>query len=83
MAELERVTKKVSKTGSLERRPSAGEIDQILSQYGFRKGVLIEPIEITEQGVFQFYLFAVWQPETEELGFFQMTERSRSDLHDV
>ncbi len=72
MAELKRVTKKVSETGSVARRPSASDVDQFLSTYGFAADVVIEPIEITEQGVFQFYLFAVWQPKTEELGLFQM-----------
>ena len=74
MAELKRVTKS-SETGPLDRRPSATDIDQFLSQYGFDEDVVLEQIEITEQGVFQFYLFAAWQPETEELSLFQMSEK--------
>ena len=75
MAELKRVTTKNSETGPLERRPSATDIDQFLSQYGFDEDVVLEQIEITERGVFQFYLFAAWQPETEELSLFQMSEK--------
>jgi hypothetical protein len=76
MAELKRVTTKVSETRSLGCRPTPREIDRFLSQYGFDEDIVIERIEITEQNVFQFYLFAVWQPKTEELGLFQMIERS-------
>jgi hypothetical protein len=75
MAELKRVTTKDSETGPLDRRPSASEIDQFLSQYGFDEDVVLEQIEITEGGVFQFYLFAAWHPETEELSLFQMSEK--------
>jgi hypothetical protein len=75
MAELKRVTQ-VGETGSLDRRPSARDIDQFLSKYGFSTDIVIERIEITEDGVFQFYMFASWQPETEELSLFQMTEQS-------
>jgi hypothetical protein len=76
MAEIKRVTAKDSETGPLDRRPNATDIDQFLSQYGFGEDVVVERIEITEGGVFQFYLFAAWQPETEELSLFQMPERS-------
>ena len=73
MAELKRMATKVSETGSNDARPSVSDIDRFLSQYGFADDVVIELIEITEQGVFQFYLFAAWQPETEELSLFQMS----------
>jgi hypothetical protein len=73
MAEFKRVATKASETGSNDRRPSVSDIDRFLSQYGFADDVVIEQIEITEQGVFQFYLFAAWQPETEELSLFQMS----------
>ncbi len=76
MAELKRVGTKMSETGSNDRRPSASDTDQFLSQYGFGDDVVIERIEITEQGVFQFYLFAAWQPEAEELSLFQMSRGS-------
>ncbi len=75
MAELKQATKKESDTGPLDRRPSASDTDQFLSQYGFDENVVIERIEITDQGVFQFYLFAAWRPESEELSLFQMTDR--------
>jgi hypothetical protein len=76
MAELKRVAAKASEMGPNDHRPSESDTDQFLSQYGFTEDVIIEPIEITEQGVFQFYLFAAWQPETEELSLFQMPGRS-------
>jgi len=67
------VATKESDTRSNDRRPSERDRDRFLSQYGFADDVVIEQIEITEQGVFQFYLFAAWQPETEELSLFQMS----------
>jgi hypothetical protein len=76
MAELKRVATKVSQTGSNDPRPSVSDTDGFLSQYGFDEDVVIERIEITERGVFQFYLFAAWQPETEELSLFQMSRGS-------
>jgi hypothetical protein len=76
MAELKRVAIKASDMAPNDRRPSESEADQFLSQYGFAEDVVIERIEITEQGVFQFYLFAAWQPETEELSLFQMSAGS-------
>jgi hypothetical protein len=75
MAELKQATRKKSETGPLDGRPSASDIDQFLSQYGFDEDVVIERMEITDQGVFQFYLFAAWRPENEELSLFQMTHR--------
>jgi hypothetical protein len=75
MAELKQATRMGSETGRLDRRPSANDIDQFLSQYGFDEDVVVERIEITEQGVFQFYLFATWRPGSEELSLFQMTDR--------
>jgi hypothetical protein len=73
MAELKRVATSASEMASNDNRPSASDTDHFLSQYGFAEDVVIERIEITEQGVFQFYLFAAWQPETEELSLFQMS----------
>jgi hypothetical protein len=72
MAELKRVTTKESESRAMDRRPSAEDTDQFLSQYGFDDDVIIEQIEITERGVFQFFLFAAWRPQTEELSLFQM-----------
>ena len=76
MAELKRVATKESDTRSNDRRPSERDRDRFLSQYGFDEDVVLEQIEITVRGVFQFYLFAAWQPETEELSLFQMSGRS-------
>ncbi len=75
MAELKRVTTTDGEIGPLDHRPSASDVDLFLSQYGFAKDVVIEAIEVTERGMFQFYLFAAWQPATEELSLFQMPEQ--------
>jgi hypothetical protein len=40
-------------------RPSPVEIDFFLGQYHFDADAEIEPIEISKDGVFEFYLFAV------------------------
>jgi hypothetical protein len=72
MAELKRVATNASEMASNDHRPSESDTDHFLSQYGFAEDVVIERIEITVQGMFQFYLFAAWQPETEELSLFQM-----------
>jgi hypothetical protein len=72
MAELRRVTKG-SEGGSPHRQPSTSDIDQFLSKYGLDEDVVIERIEITEGGVFQFYMFAAWHPESGKLSLFQMT----------
>jgi hypothetical protein len=40
-------------------RPSAIEVDFFLRQYNFGADAEIEPIEISKDGVFEFYLFAV------------------------
>ncbi len=73
MAELKRVATRRARWG--QTTTGRAKVIQIsfLSQYGFAEDVVIERIEITEQGVFQFYLFAAWQPETEELSLFQMS----------
>lgn len=73
MAELKRVATKATEMGPHDYRPSESDTAQFLSQYGFAEDVIIEAIEITEHGVFQFYLFAAWRPETEELSLFQMS----------
>jgi hypothetical protein len=74
LAELKRVTTNVGEAGSRDYRPSTSDIDQFLSQYRFDEDVVIEWIEITHDGMFQFYLFAAWQPKIKELGLFQMTK---------
>ena len=63
LAQLKQVTSEAgrmtenSATGS---RPSAIDIDFFLRQYNFDSNAVIEPIEISKDGVFEFYMFAVW-----------------------
>lgn len=53
-------------------RPSASEIDRFLSRYGFDEAVLVERIEISRDGQFEFFMFAAWDPKTDEVRLFTM-----------
>jgi hypothetical protein len=53
-------------------RPSAVEIDFFLSQYHFGTDATIEPIEISKDGVFEFYLFAVSNRFSDDLSLLAM-----------
>jgi hypothetical protein len=72
LAELRRVTTGDGEPQSSDRRPSESDTEQFLSQYGFDADVVIERIEITERGVFQFYMFAVWRRDKEEISLLVM-----------
>jgi hypothetical protein len=53
-------------------RPSPVEIDFFLSQYHFETDATIEPIEISKDGVFEFYLFAVSNRFSDDLSLLAM-----------
>ena len=74
LAELRRVRTREGEPQSSDRRPSEIDTEQFLSQYGFDADVTIERIEITERGVFQFYMFAVWEPDTEQISLLVMRQ---------
>jgi len=75
LAQLKQVTSEPSaltETRASDPRPSASEIDFFLSQYNFDSGVIIEPIEITKDGEFQFYMFAASNRFTDDLSLLAM-----------
>jgi hypothetical protein len=70
LAQLKQVTSVasgVTEARASGPRPSANEIDFFLSQYNFDPGAIIEPIEITKDGEFQFYMFAASNRLTDDL----------------
>jgi hypothetical protein len=49
-------------------RPSASEIDRFLLNYSFELAdVVIEKIEITKNGIFEFYMFAIWHKRDDDV----------------
>jgi hypothetical protein len=59
-------------------RPSAVEIDFFLAQYHFDADAEIEPIEISRDGVFEFYLFAVSNRRNDDLLLLAMWPKLKS-----
>jgi hypothetical protein len=53
-------------------RPSAVEINFFLSQYHFDADTAIERIEISKDGVFEFYIFAVSNRFNDDLSLLAM-----------
>lgn len=53
-------------------RPSAPEIDFFLSQYHFDAGAAIERVEISKEGIFEFYLIAVSNRSNDEVSLLAM-----------
>jgi hypothetical protein len=75
LAQLKQVTSEargVTETRASDTRPSASEIDFFLSQYNFNSNAIIEPIEVTKDGEFQFYMFAASNPFTDDLSLLTM-----------
>ena len=85
LAQLQQVTRDTSRmteawaSGS---RPSAIEIDFFLSQYHFDPDAIIEPIEISRDGVFEFYLFAVSNRLSDDLSLLAMWPEQKSPAAD-
>ncbi len=59
-------------------RPNAVEIDFFLSQYHFDGDAVIEPIEISKDGVFEFYIFAVSNSFNDDLSLLAMWPKQRA-----
>lgn len=77
LAKLEQVTRGTSRMTENETpgsRPTADEIDCFLSQHNFDANAKIERIEISKDGVFEFYTFAVWNRVTDELSLLAMRD---------
>lgn len=64
-------------------RPSAVEIDFFLSQYHFETDSTIELIEISKDGVFEFYLFAVSNRLSEDLSLLAMWPTQKRSTEEV
>ena len=80
LARLQQVTSGTSRmreTWTFGSRPTAAEIDYFLSQYGFGSDAMIESIEISNEGVFEFYMFAVWKRGNDELTLLAMRAERR------
>jgi hypothetical protein len=58
-------------------RPTAVEIDLFLGQYHFDADAEIEPIEISKDGVFEFYLFAVSNRFNDDIALLAMWPKSK------
>jgi hypothetical protein len=59
-------------------RPSELEIDFFLSQYHFETDATIERIEISKDGIFEVYLFAVSNRIGEDLSLLTMWPKQKS-----
>jgi hypothetical protein len=63
LAQLKQVTRDTSRMketwASSGSRPTAAEIELFLSQHNFAPDATIEQIEISNEGVFEFYMFSV------------------------
>lgn len=80
LARLQQVTSgtsRMSETWASGSRPTAAEVDVFLSQYGFGSDVMIERIEISNEGVFEFYMFAVWNRGNDALTLLEMRAERR------
>jgi hypothetical protein len=65
-------TNRKSEAWATDRRPSAVEIGFFLSQYHFGADAAIERIEISKDGVFEFYIFAVSNRFNDDLSLLAM-----------
>jgi hypothetical protein len=75
LARLKQVTteaRPVTEAWASGPRPSASEVDFFLSQYGFDSDAVIERIEITKDGEFEFYMFAALNRFTDDLSLLAM-----------
>jgi hypothetical protein len=75
LAQLKEVTSqagRMTETWASGPRPSIIDVDFFLSQYKFDSDAMIERIEISNHGRFEFYMFAVWNRVTDELSLLAM-----------
>jgi hypothetical protein len=79
LQEVTRGTNEATEIVASGPRPNAIEIDFFLSQYNFDPDAEVERIEISKDGVFEFYLFAVNNRETDEMSLLAMWPQSRRD----
>jgi hypothetical protein len=76
LEQLKHVTRdagRMSEPGSSSGyRPTAADIELFLSQYHFASGAVIEQIEISNEGVFECYLFAVATGNNDDVSLLAM-----------
>jgi len=80
LARLQQVTSDASRTTEASAsgpRPSTVEIDFFLSQYEFSPDAAVEQIEISKDGVFEFYLFAVSNRFLDDLSLLAMWPKQK------
>jgi hypothetical protein len=75
LAQLKQVTSdtsRMSKSGVSLGPPTASEIELFLSQHNFKPDAAIEQIEISNDGAFEFYMFAVSDRRSDALSLLAM-----------
>jgi hypothetical protein len=80
LARLQEVTRDTSRMTEPEAsgsRPSAIDIDFFLGQYHFESDAVIERIEISKDGVFEFYMFAVSNRFNDDLSLLAMWPKQK------
>ena len=86
LARLKEVTSDASRmpeTWASGPRPSAVEIDFFLGQYHFDTDAEIEPIEISKDGVFEFYLFAVSNRLNDDVALLAMWPKPKGSTEEA
>jgi hypothetical protein len=85
LARLQEVTRNPSRMADAfasGSRPSAIEIDFFLSQYSFDSDAMVERFEVANDGVFEFYMFAVSNRFNDELSLLTMWPKEKSPAHE-
>jgi hypothetical protein len=76
LAQLKQVTTVTSPTSGTwatsGSRPTAAEVEIFLKQYDLEPGAAIEQIEISNDGVFECYMFSVYTPGSDALSLLAM-----------
>jgi hypothetical protein len=86
LARLKEVTTDTSRTREAWAsgpRPSAVEVDFFLSQYHFDADAEIEPIEISKDGLFEFYLFAVSNRLNDDVALLAMWPKPKASAEEA
>ena len=75
-SQLKQMTTSISRVSedgiSSDSRPSSAEIELFLSQHNFAADAGIEQIEISSDGAFEFYMFAVSDRSSDRLSLLAM-----------
>jgi hypothetical protein len=80
-SQLKQTTRSISRVSedgiSSDSRPSSAEIELFLSQHNFAADTGIEQIEISSDGAFEFYMFAVSDRSSDRLSLLAMWPEQR------